>query len=134
MRSGNRFPVILPLFAVLILTVVGFRYNEYVIHRNFVMDVNAPCDPSTEACFTSSCSPAEDLGCPVGPYKKIEINNADAPRCLENHQCTHFACDGIASCTTTYCSSDVLADGESCTEKPQAETVTASTTTDKKSP
>ena len=133
MRSGAQFPIILPLFAVLILTVVGFRYSEYVIHRNFTMDVYAPCDPLTETCFVSSCLPAENPGCPVGPYKKIEIKNADAPRCLENHQCTSFSCEGIVSCTTTYCSTESVGDGESCTGKPQIESDAASTT-EKKSP
>ena len=114
MKWTKNVPIVLPLFVVFIMCVVLFRYYDYVIQHNFVMDVNAPCDTSTEQCFVQDCSPTDKPDCPGGPYKKIEIKNADAPRCLENHQCQSFSCDGIASCTTTYCSKDTLADGESC--------------------
>jgi hypothetical protein len=118
MKRIRNVPVVLPLLAVFILCVIIFRYYDYVIQRNFVMDVNAPCDTSTEQCFAVDCSPAEKPDCPDGPYKKIKIKNADAPRCLENHQCKFFSCGDIVSCTTTYCSSNSLTEGESCFQKP----------------
>ena len=102
------------LVAVLVFSVVGFRYYEYVVNRNFIINVYTACNPSTEQCFVSDCSPEDDLSCPNGPYKKIEIRDADAPQCLEEHTCTNFICGDIASCTATYCSEENLEEGESC--------------------
>lgn len=105
----------LPILGVLILlVVVGYRYEQYVISRNFIIQVNTSCDPAKENCFISDCSPEDDLSCPDGPYKKVEILSADAPRCLQEHQCTEFTCDGIRDCKITYCAADILEDGESC--------------------
>ena len=115
MKLDPQFPILLSLFALIIIAVIGFRYYEYVLRGDFMMNVYAPCDPSVEKCFVSDCSPADDLSCPIGPYKKVEVREGDAPRCLEEHQCASFTCAGIASCTATYCSDATLEDGESCT-------------------
>jgi hypothetical protein len=127
MKGSLRFPVVLPIFGILILAVIGFRYQEYVLYRHFPMTVYAPCNALEEKCFVSSCSPEEDIGCPIGPYKKIFIQNSDAPHCLENHSCDSFSCDGIASCETTYCGDDSVEDGESCSNLPPAQ-ITGTTT------
>ena len=124
MKSGFRFPIVLPLFAILIVAVIGFRYYEYVLNHNFVMNVYTACNPAIEQCFVSDCSPADDLSCPPGPYKKIEIRSSDAPKCLEEHTCKDFRCDGIVSCTATYCSAETLEAGESCTEIPKISSTT----------
>ncbi len=102
------------LIACLVAAVTGVSYYRYVVERNFVIQVNTACNPSAEQCFISDCSPADDLSCPVGPYKKIDILDAGAPPCLEEHSCSDFTCGGIASCNETYCSSENLGDGESC--------------------
>ncbi|MDB5244501.1 MAG: hypothetical protein JWN18_371 [Parcubacteria group bacterium] len=114
MKGESHFPVLVPLFALLIVIVIVFTYYRYVIQGDFIMNVVSGCDPTTEKCFLPSCSSAEDPSCPPGPYKKIVIRSGDAPRCLENHSCEHFACDNTSLCTETYCSDAVLEDGESC--------------------
>ena len=126
-----RFSILWPLCALLIVGVIGFRYHEYVVNRHYIINVNTACDSSVEKCFISDCSPAEDLGCPNGPYKKIEIRNADAPKCLEEHQCTNFLCGTIESCKATYCSEESLDAGESCAETQNTEPLTAASTTEK---
>lgn len=105
------------LLACVFLAIAGiaaYRYQQYVVDKNYLLEVNAPCDVTTHSCFTSDCSPQDDLSCPPGPYEKVEIRKAVAPACLEEHTCTSFACPAGGTCAITYCSSDSLEDGEHC--------------------
>jgi hypothetical protein len=101
------------LIILSLICVMGYRYYEYIYLRNFLLDVNVPCDPTTEQCFVADCEPGPD--CDSTPYAKVEIIAHDAPVCLEEHACESFSCDGINSCNVTYCSADSLVDGEVCT-------------------
>ena len=94
--------------------VIGFRYEEYVVRREFTLLVNAPCDPSVHICFVSDCSPKEDPGCYVGPYEKVEILSREAPVCLEERACSSFTCDSYKQCSISFCDESSLENGESC--------------------
>lgn len=119
MNKESRLPVVLLLIAFCALVVSGFRYYDYVGRHNFMLHAYAPCDPVSEACFSPNCSPVDDLSCPSGPYKKVEILDADAPRCLIEHSCSTFSCNDIASCKVTYCSNETSEEGESCVGSTQ---------------
>lgn len=98
---------------MLFCVTVGYRYYQYMVKKNFILEVNVACDPNTENCFKADCS---GDGCDTSTYKKVTISAHDAPKCLEEHNCDTFTCTGISSCTMTYCSKDTLADGEVCTK------------------
>lgn len=98
----------------LVLLVAGYRYQQYVIERNFVIHVNAPCDGRQAKCFVSDCSPEDDLSCPAGPYKKVDVLSSIAPACLQEHTCEQFVCAGLAGCEETFCSEDIVDAGETC--------------------
>jgi hypothetical protein len=102
------------LIVLSLVCVMGYRYYEYIYLRNFLLDVNAPCNPTTEQCFVADCELGPD--CDDTPYKKVEILAHDAPQCLEEHSCETFSCDGISTCIATYCSSETLTGGEKCLE------------------
>lgn len=106
------YPLLLVIAALLV--VVAYRYDEYVLQRDFTLVVTAPCDTSAHSCFISDCSPADNPGCVVGPYEKVKILAREAPRCLEEHSCSSFSCTAYATCSATFCTSNVLEDGESC--------------------
>jgi len=119
------------IFAIVIILfclVVGYRYQQYILNKNFTIEVNTSCDPNTEKCFKADCD-ATSPDCDTATYKKVEILARNAPKCLEEHTCDSFSCDSIASCSITYCSTDTLSDGEICTEATPIIPAEVSTTT-----
>ena len=104
--------LIMGLFIVLLIIVVAYRYNQYVLNKNFLLEVNATCDKNIENCFLSDCEP--DMGCDPTPYKKIEIQSNQSPWCMEEHTCPSFYCKDNNTCKVTYCSATSLEDGEKC--------------------
>lgn len=104
-------------FLILVLCLVGFvvgvRYQQYVLERNFMVEVTTACDPFYNSCFTSSCTPDDDPSCPPVPYKKVSIIAHDAPMCLLEHTCSSFECTTL-QCEILYCAEDVLDEAESC--------------------
>lgn len=111
--SGPKY--FLACSVLVIVVIVGFRYYQYVIERNFTVLANISCDPTSEVCFVSDCSP-EDVGCDLTPYKKVSIRASDAPKCIEEHNCEAFSCDGISTCMITYCNDSTIEEGEVCAD------------------
>ncbi len=111
----RRAKYILAFILILILTVVVYRYIDYFLNQNFLVEANTVCNTETESCFKADCSVDIDPECDTTPYKKVEIIARVAPKCLEEHSCEKFSCDGLGNdCSTTYCSEDVLDKGEVC--------------------
>lgn len=95
------------------LIVIGYRYQQYLLTKNYTLEINTICNPRAERCFKldgadSSVDPES------ASYKKVDILAQYAPACLEEHTCTDFSCAGISQCTITYCATDTIVDGESC--------------------
>lgn len=116
MRNGSAI-----LVAIVLLAIAGTiwqRYDQYVLKGNFYLEAYASCDPATEMCFVADCPPEEDLECDASPYKKIEMVEREAPKCLEEHTCDTFSCPANSgNCSVTYCSEDTLDEGEVCLEQ-----------------
>ena len=112
MKKETKIFLLLIIFATFV--VVSFRYTEYIIHKNFILNVNMSCNPSFEICFVSDCSPENDPKCDVTPYKKIKILDSIAPQCLEEHTCAQFLCSKNSNCLITNCSLDNVKGGEKC--------------------
>jgi hypothetical protein len=117
MDKAQKYWLLFFIFAVLV--VAGYRYQQYILQENFLLEVNTTCDPAVDSCFVVDCSPEEDPFCDTTPYKKIEIKTYEAPECLQEHICENFSCTGKETCTETFCSDEVLEDGESCTVKEE---------------
>ena len=98
----------------ILLAVVGYRFEQYYVLKNFTLEVNTSCNPEIDKCFVMDCQ-AGNPGCDTSPYKKVEILARDAPKCLEEHSCDNFVCPvGSVKCSISYCSQSVLSDGETC--------------------
>ena len=97
------------------IIIVGYRYKQYVIDKDFILDVNVECNPSVEKCFVVDCD-SSDPACDSAPYKKVEIKYVYALLCLEEHDCQDFSCMGIENnyCVIKYCSDSTLSGGEKC--------------------
>ena len=115
MTKSPRF-VIWAVGAIVFLVVLN-RFDQYYLKKNFLLKVNTGCNPASEQCFVSDCS-AADPECDQSPYKKIEILAAQAPACLEEHQCQTFSCGGLSQCQVTYCSTGTMEEGERCVTTP----------------
>lgn len=105
---------LLVVFFLGIVAVIGYRFDQYQLRHNYLVDANVPCNPATEKCFASDCSPKDDLSCDTSPYKKVEIRASAAPACMEEHTCSTFECAPGTDCSVTYCSADALDSGEKC--------------------
>ena len=110
------------LVILLFLAVMGYRYDEYILKRNFLITVNAVCNPSIESCFVADCETGPD--CDESPYKKVDILAHNTPKCLEEHNCPNFSCANISNCEETYCSENTLSEGEKCLVLPTVEEAT----------
>jgi hypothetical protein len=111
----NRSTVpVLSVIVLLLLILIGYRYNNYILHKDFIIDATAPCITGG-TCFMADCAPG-DASCDPTPYVKVSLPAAEAPECLVNNDCDQFSCEGLQGCQIIYCSQDVLDDGETCAD------------------
>ncbi len=100
--------------SVIVISIVLFRYYEYVTRKDFLVYTYVSCNPEVEACFVPTCSPEEDPLCDLSPYKKITIPAYNAAACLYEHTCINFSCTKEDECVQTYCSTEEENDDEIC--------------------
>jgi hypothetical protein len=116
MDNTRRFLIFI---SIIVLFIVGFRYYQYIVNRNFFLSVNTECNPTKEKCFVSDCLPEKDKECDTSPYKKIKILARESPVCLEEHSCKNFSCaDNSKQCFIYQCSDSTLEEGEKCSDIP----------------
>ena len=113
MKSSEKYFIF--IFLVIILSIILYRFKDYIIDRNFDLIVNTKCSEGEKNCFKSDCTPGPD--CDETPYKKVQISSNGAPKCLEEHTCENFTCnENYKKCSITYCSNETLSDGEVCVD------------------
>lgn len=116
-KSGK---IVLVVIILSILVVVGFKYKQFFLDKDFSVIVHASCDPATESCFRIACDGECEESSVIfsdgSPYKKIELPHSKAPMCITTDMtCLDFSCSADdTDCTTTYCADDTLEEGEEC--------------------
>jgi hypothetical protein len=110
----NKLKHLLVLIILVVVFVIMYRYDQYIIKKNFILEVSISCDSSKETCFVMDCSVDIDPDCDKNPYKKIKISATYAPICLEEHTCDDFTCDNLNDCSTLICSDDNKESWETC--------------------
>jgi len=103
----------LVLFSALIIILVAYNFRRYYIAKDYSIYAFTACDPAQHSCFQADPDTA-DPTFQSGYYAKVEMEAVYAPACLDEHTCENFSCDNIASCKITYCSSDTIEPGETC--------------------
>ena len=93
------------LLGILFISSVAYRYLEYTQEKNFIVFAQLPCNSLIENCFV-----VEDSA----TFKKVSVSAKDAPHCVYEGDCENFSCDSMSECQITYCSNEILLDGESC--------------------
>jgi hypothetical protein len=102
----------------LIILVIIASYYRFFVAKDYIVDYEATCDPSSESCFIyceeEECEEPE-------PYARISKYAADLyAQCGEDITDCESANVCVASdrhCVMEYCSEDVVEEGESCTSE-----------------
>lgn len=110
--KNSRF-ILLIIFLVII--VVGYRYNEYVLSRHFDVLATTECDPISESCFFWDCTVDEEEDCDTTPYGKVEMAAYETPSCLLENNCEEFFCEDYKTCEAVMCSEETVSSWEGCT-------------------
>lgn len=124
--------IFLIFLALVIISVIGFKYQQFFLNRNYTLLAEISCDPTTESCFKvicdGECEASAIVNSDGSPYKKVSILAAHAPACLEEENCTDFTCPvGDDTCSITYCSEDNLEEGEECVVPEPADDASSTT-------
>jgi len=121
------------LFIIIGLLIVGsvaVTFWRYMIRRDYIVQAQTDCDPTTENCFIWECDPAstvEGEACTGDPesdiwyYKIIHRNAKNIPNCDPNDEnCTALVCDpGEKDCSEELCTDENVPEGESCSDPVQ---------------
>lgn len=113
--------IILIVVAVVIVLIAGFKYDQYMVRKDFMMVSLIPCTPEEGTCFVRDCGGIASAvaGCDGAPYKKILLHASYMPPCLEDQDCPEdMPCPaGDTSCSFIFCSDETLDEDESCLEE-----------------
>ena len=117
-------------FAVMTILIAGsifFTYWRIVIRKDYIIEMQADCDPETEKCFVWECDPEskEEGEVCVGDeekdiwYYKIVRNKAfNIPYCdpEEDESCDPYSCEGFeGDCEEIFCNEETKEDqGVAC--------------------
>lgn len=118
--GSKRNIVLLTLFASVIVISVELSFLRFYVFRDYPIQSQIECDPTTEACFVYHCDATveECTGDEVADtsyYKLIERNAKHIPLCNPvNEGCVPLECpDGEESCSITLCDASAE-DGSEC--------------------
>lgn len=92
---------------------ICFRFNEYILKRNFTVYSHIPCNQG-EMCFFHDCDESTDPECDTAPYKKVTIDASIAPQCIYEHSCNTIECTDNTKCHISYCTPETVDEGEKC--------------------
>jgi len=110
MKGSTSF---LLLLVVIVGIIAGHNSLRYYLNKGYPIHAVIACNPTMHTCFVADPATA-DPAYQTEPYAKVVIDNANAPKCLDEHTCTDFSCIGITGCSIEYCSASTTEDGESC--------------------
>ena len=103
------------IFFLLIIGSVSVTYYKYIITKNYIVEGQIDCDPTTEKCFIWKCNPEatdESEKCTGNPdkdiwyYKLAERKASQIPLCdpAKDENCDPWTCgEGEKNCMTTFC-------------------------------
>ncbi len=108
------------IWGVIISVVISFC--KFWLLRDYDIQAQLPCNPSSEACFIYACdsSVEECTGDPASDifyYKIIHRNAQNIPLCdPADESCQALTCPAEeAGCSLTFCNSETEEEGVKCT-------------------
>lgn len=111
--------IFLWIFFLLIVGSIGLTYYRIVIQKNYIVEAQADCDPTTEECFVYVCDPSSEE-CTGDPeedtsyYKLIKKNAGNIATCDPNDEsCQPLVCEeGEKDCEEILCSEEIRTEEE----------------------
>ncbi len=112
------------VFFGLIAVVVAVTFVKYFIMKDYYIQAETECDPSSERCFIYECDPEEDgEDCPedeaerISYYKLIKKKAYAIPLCdPEDENCPALVCLPGEDCEETLCEEDNEEEGIVCND------------------
>jgi len=116
------------VFGLLILASVAATYWRIVIKKDYIIEAQADCDPTTAKCFVRQCDPnstAEEGKCTgditkdVKNYKIVKRNASRIPFCdPADENCQALVCgENEPECEYIYCNDENKAEqGVECSQ------------------
>jgi len=118
--------VLLWVVAFMIAASVGVTFWRIMIKKDYIIEVEADCDPTLETCFIYECDPEaeECTGDPAEDtsyYKIIKRNAANIPLCdPADENCEALVCpEGEAECEVILCNEETNEEGQVCNDPEQ---------------
>lgn len=111
--SSNYSSKALVILVVVCIVVATFLsvYN-YLIRKDFILYIKAPCNPSVSSCFVHDCEDG-DVRCDTASggivYYKIVLKKERNIIPCSSEDCTELKCEsGEDSCEEIFCSEEAL--------------------------
>ena len=118
--------ILLWVLGLLIVGSVGVTFWRIMIKKDYVIEAQADCDPTTEKCFVYHCDPTSesctgDEEKDTSYYKKLSRVAANIPLCdPADESCQALTCpEGEKDCTITFCDEQTKAKDDECSDPEQ---------------
>ena len=122
--------ILFVIIGLLIIGSVAVTFWRYMVKRDYIVQAQTDCDPTTEKCFIWKCDPAstvEGEKCTGDPdkdtwyYKIIHRNAKNIPLCDPNDKnCTALVCDpGEKDCSEELCTAQNVKAPDTCNDPVQ---------------
>ena len=109
--------IFLSIFFALVGMVIVISFVKFFILEDYLVRVQADCDPQTQSCFVTKCDPSTDTTCSKDPaqqtsyYKIIEIKAASLAKgeseitsCADHENCQELFCSDQTKKADDVCS------------------------------
>jgi hypothetical protein len=114
------------VLGILILASIGVTYWRIMLKRDYIIEAEADCDPTTETCFVYKCDPQTEE-CTGNPdedtsfYKLIKKNASKVPTCNpQDEDCPPLACEeGEKDCEEVLCTEQTKTPEDVCNDPVQ---------------
>jgi len=132
--SGGGHPlagkILFIIIGILIAASVVATYWRIVVKRDYIVQAQTDCDPTTENCFIWQCDPQSNVegeACTGDPesdiwyYKIIRRNAKNIPLCDPNDEnCAALVCNpGEKDCSEELCTAENVKAPDTCNDPAQ---------------
>ena len=118
------------IIGLLIAGSVAVTFWRYIVKRDYIVQAQTDCDPTTENCFIWKCDPAstvEGEACTGDPekniwyYKIIHRNAKNIPNCdPKDENCKALVCNpGEKDCSEELCTPESVKAPDTCNDPAQ---------------
>lgn len=130
-RLDRKSKVLFIVIAFLIAGAITITFWRIVLKRDYIVQAQTDCDPTTENCFIWKCDPSsteEGEACTGDPetdtwyYKIVRRNAKNIPLCDPNadENCDAYTCvPDEKDCSDDLCTPENVSEGESCNDPVQ---------------